>query len=982
MLTGNYIFLDIGAGETKIIEARLQQSGITVIKTAEMRDMSLFVSETGEIKQIEGFCQSLRQTLDEAKITTKKTIVGSSVFSTNCFDITAQYHTTKECLRNFKQDYAKAYGSKSVHTWHHFGDYKTDTATLSKMYHFSSPRELLLHFVREMQRIGLNVISIEPALSMRSYLQVLYETSYDMPYTALVDLGKSVAHCEVYKDGILLDTSDVTSELFEIADILAGKFNMPLPKINNILYNVGLAESGYNDALLASEGIPSNEYYMWVKDAFVGFVNNLKEHLAEIRERLHATGLQVIFIGGYLNMPGAESWLSAVYTYTPRRVFGIGTDFVYDKIDIKNELNRDITPKFAGCIGLILRCLRTEHSANLCPKAVKKVKTETEDDAGSKFSKVMYMLLYGGGLALAVAALLSVLWRQPAAVKVVTVTETSVTISLADTDRSVVPVGHDVSNLRFVSQNSNKLQVSEQGILTPVGLGKATVIITDTTDGTYEEYVTVTITKAAVQLSAKDIIITELDKRVSPDIQSSVDLANLVLISSNPDVVSISGKQLMPLKTGTVTVTASLPETSVTLAGQTSFMVSVQVSPKALSAEIADVKANTNAENETLNLQVGITNASDEGVLPVFVYRVLEDASQVLLHREDVTVTKSYDSLVSMNLKTEGLTGKQTYVVKLGEATKEITVSLAEEQQVSDSDFSIKGLEKSFRVTPNSELRVPFAIEYQSDVDMSAVVSLAIDGKTNSSETIVLPRTAVYHADEITTVIPSLAEGKHRVQLILTPQGGSAVYSTAMSLEVPSDKFKLYTGSATLYSGGYLFFATDNVNTKLKLTTGRDDEHIMWVRIGEQHFDVNGRNAAIPITLTRGQQYQVVVMLRNNAGETCEFPFLLLNKNSDTSLAVKITAGSEVFYPELQEDTFKLVLPDTETSAVVDIKTNDAKAKITSVDSIAIGTTEFSQRIFVPEAGAVDTYVEVTAEDEAIVQKYRICLERGGNATE
>ena len=70
MQTGKYVFLDIGKGETKIAEAIIKSHSVTILKTAEMRDMSLFVSDTGIIKHIDGFCASLKKTLEDAEIKT------------------------------------------------------------------------------------------------------------------------------------------------------------------------------------------------------------------------------------------------------------------------------------------------------------------------------------------------------------------------------------------------------------------------------------------------------------------------------------------------------------------------------------------------------------------------------------------------------------------------------------------------------------------------------------------------------------------------------------------------------------------------------------------------------------------------------------------------------------------------------------------------------------------------------------------------
>ena len=95
MQTGKYVFLDIGKGETKIAEAIIKSHSVTILKTAEMRDMSLFVSDTGIIKHIDGFCASLKKTLEDAEIKTTNVIICSSILKIDTRDISEDRKSTR-----------------------------------------------------------------------------------------------------------------------------------------------------------------------------------------------------------------------------------------------------------------------------------------------------------------------------------------------------------------------------------------------------------------------------------------------------------------------------------------------------------------------------------------------------------------------------------------------------------------------------------------------------------------------------------------------------------------------------------------------------------------------------------------------------------------------------------------------------------------------------------------------------------------------
>lgn len=368
MQTGKYVFLDIGKGETKIAEAIIKSHSVTILKTAEMRDMSLFVSDTGIIKHIDGFCASLKKTLEDAEIKTTNVIICSSILKIDTRDISEEFKSIKICTANFDKTYGRAVDYAMIHDWYPLGETVTSKEIKQKIYLASGPIDLLKSFMSTLKSVvGLTVVGIEPTFTALSNIQFLYPSTYDLPSMTIIDLGRDETHVQIYKNRAIVHDTDLQMSIHTIAQSLAAKFDLPLPKMKNLIYNIGMIDNEKSRAQLATAAISPDEYFAAFDTCCTEIADSLQKlFVSLISKKLES--VLVVFAGGLIDIPGLAEHLQKIYTFTPCNVLGFDTAYNTKALRILNKTNHSISSKFAGCIGLMLKNQNSQHSINLVPQ--------------------------------------------------------------------------------------------------------------------------------------------------------------------------------------------------------------------------------------------------------------------------------------------------------------------------------------------------------------------------------------------------------------------------------------------------------------------------------------------------------------------------------------------------------------------------------------------------------------------------------------
>lgn len=989
MLTGKFIFLDIGSGETKILEAQVQQGSVALLKVAEMRDMSLFVSDDGVIRQIDGFCKSLKQTLLDANITSTSVVVGSSVFDISNKDITLQYASAKDCTAQFAKDYGHIGNQEIVYDWQYMGEITDGSTTRPKLYSSECKRAPLAEFIREMRRVGLHVVSIESSFTMRSYLRYLYTNTYDLPTVALVEVSKNIAHCDVYHNGTIISSEDISGDLFKLAATLSEQTKIAVPRINNLLYNVGVEESSSKDRTLALEGVATDTYYTTIKQAYSSFLTNLQAHLAELAKQRRLDNIQVIFFGGYLSMPKAAELVASMYTYTPHQVFRVGTTLVTaGGINVNNQLNREISPKFAGCIGLALRAENAIHTVNFCSKSLRKTKMVSSKDNGS--SPVFKVLVIAEIITVAVGAAFVIIARGRTSEQVQTASrtldcyvQTNVTVTLGDMESSIKPIVYDESvkpTFTYTVGNPSLAEVTEQGILVPKAAGVTYVVVHSSGVKGYlpcNLTVDLTVQKEApnIKIADQTISLGDIQQPISGDIEAG----SITFVSMSPDIIRISDNKLVPVSTGTATIAVHSDETDHYLAGQASFNVTVLPREERNSANVADFKVVTEpVEGTSLGLLVTAGASNYDGELPLLIYYLTETGEKVSLLHEDVSVSTTERMATPVTISTFGLSGSVKLYAQLGDSVPtELTVTLAGKDNTDEpkDSYRVRNRLSLAEAEQGASIEVPYAIEYHVALDVSATVVINIDGEEIATQTIVLPRTSSYYDGKISATIPtSISAGEHKLEVAVKPQGYYVYFRSNATLNVLSNALKLFVNSKPLQNGGTVSYPADADATNLVISAGAPDEVIESISIDGQTYEINSNSTVIKLSLEKAERCSAHAVLRSSSGDQQSYDFSVLRMNDSTELQVRFTTADGDVTPEVAGSVFTFRLPVTALSGVLNLNTTDSNAVISSVDNTAVNAGTFSQNIVRPGGDDMTLLVTVLAEDRSVEQIYKIQL--------
>lgn len=372
MLNGKYLFIDIGSSETKIVEAVVKQHNIIILKTAEMRDMHNNIDKNGLIHNVELYCLSLKNTIQNAGMKATSAIICSSIFGIQDKDITEQFNgSLKECNLQFNKEYGRTADYSLICDWQHMGD-QIEKKTITQRINMSSGSVALLSsFVETFQTVlGVEVLSIESSSTAMTNLNVLFPHSFDMPSLILVDMGMNSMHFKVFKNNVFVSAVDLSYTNGNIYTALAKKFNLVESKVTNLAYNIGMLRTEQNESTLTAGTVNASKYYSFLEEYFSNIIKDIVGQTTSLQNIKNLEDTQVVFMGGLLSLPGVADYVLNSFRDFPRRVLSVESEYTAKVVKIQNKLNTALPTKFNTCIGLMLRNFN-EHAVNLVPKEFK-----------------------------------------------------------------------------------------------------------------------------------------------------------------------------------------------------------------------------------------------------------------------------------------------------------------------------------------------------------------------------------------------------------------------------------------------------------------------------------------------------------------------------------------------------------------------------------------------------------------------------------
>ena len=368
MKSDKYLFIDIGSSETKIVEASVKHSKITVLKTAIMPDMSLYLSNDNIIKVIEGFCLSLKKTLKDCDIKSRRAFICSSILGLTTKDLSSDFQGYKDCSTRFSRVYNRVTDPTHASDWQFMGESIANSTITQHLLATFGPINIVENFILALHKIGgITIVGLESSFTAQANLQMLYSATFDLPSIAVVNLGEQQVTCQYFKSGAYVYSSVLKPAILNLAGSLAARFAVPLPKILYLLHTVGL-EPNLCDSELPAEGIDPNAFIQYGHQLIDELLADIQKSILNAASLHRLENVRVVFTGGLLEMPGFVEYLRKNYSFTPFEVMSIPSSYDTREFTIVNKLNKTLGPKFSNCIGLSLKVFNNIHTTNIVPK--------------------------------------------------------------------------------------------------------------------------------------------------------------------------------------------------------------------------------------------------------------------------------------------------------------------------------------------------------------------------------------------------------------------------------------------------------------------------------------------------------------------------------------------------------------------------------------------------------------------------------------
>ncbi|MEG2262791.1 MAG: hypothetical protein RSC68_00285 [Acinetobacter sp.] len=405
-LSGKYVVLDIGHVECKIMEVNIAGSIVTVFKTAEMRDMSPFITASGTLMNFDGFVHSLKDTLVENGIhTVRLLILASTIGIKTQFEeqSSKQYKDSKELDKHYQETRGRQTSNISISDYQLYGStpsesditYRILISTCSQLY-------MLKDLLSVFQENKFQVCQLQSDATAIPNLAKFYHPTYDQPTLVLIDIG-SIIRYYTFKASTLTFENKQPGALCGLANTLAQALGIPVIRAKKLLYSIGILKNEANVSELFSQGLDGNMYFQIVGEEFEKTLTAVSTYVTTVVKDKNCGNAQVRLIGGIMDIPGMAEAFESNWQTIPVKALSIETTLTSKRLQVVNKQNEYITPKFAACLGaaIVNAC---EKSTNLVPK--ESMVIDLNNSVGTVMKAIKYMvvilmvLLIGSGIYL------------------------------------------------------------------------------------------------------------------------------------------------------------------------------------------------------------------------------------------------------------------------------------------------------------------------------------------------------------------------------------------------------------------------------------------------------------------------------------------------------------------------------------------------------------------------------------------------------
>lgn len=395
--SGRYLVIDIGASETKILDASVVGNKITIYNAVDMRDMTPFLSSPSMMGNIRAYTESLASTVKSYGIKTRRCLVCSSIFgiTTNHEDMSSKDYKDSKVLDKYYQDkYGRASSNLTISDYKLYGSTPGETELKYRIMVQRCGLGFLKDFIQNMREVGFEVLHIESTLSAVNNLSCLFDHSYDLPCIGIVDYG-ATSYLTIHKSGAYGLSNKGINKLGVLPDTLARELGIPAVKAKKYLYKYGLDRNSSIESEMYADGVDAERYYSILTSTVTTSAQGLVDVLKGQTSRLNLGNYQAVVVGGCMDIKGVYELFESAFTSAPITCLRIESVLNTKTIQVQNKMNGFVGAKYAVALGVLL--------GNQYAKGINLVPQESMTINSNSIALVAAHTLTGIGILAAIA---------------------------------------------------------------------------------------------------------------------------------------------------------------------------------------------------------------------------------------------------------------------------------------------------------------------------------------------------------------------------------------------------------------------------------------------------------------------------------------------------------------------------------------------------------------------------------------------------
>ena len=541
--------------------------------------------------------------------------------------------------------------------------------------------------------------------------------------------------------------------------------------------------------------------------------------------------------------------------------------------------------------------------------------------------------------------------------------EEFVELSMLSTGYHLLPTLYEKNvSLTYLSNDTNIVTVSSEGILMPVSAGMTTITVT-AKDGKgyagFTETVFVHCTKKDYALDFKDFTLLEGESYV-------VDTGGVAAdISVEGDALTLKGNTLTAIKPGVCKITVTLPDTAEYNEKVCSFNITVNpIKEYNILIDNGDFAGKAKYhEQATIEFDLESDTA---GELPLNILC------------EDITV---YSGMLPVK------EGKHTYSVDTDLLTSvgKVTVVIYIDNQTFEFDANI--LPPDFQVTindtpeylkPGEFIQISYTVKATGDKkELHSPLQLMLDNKILATEQIDLTETVSSKTSIIGAYVPKdLVDGQHKLKLcVIINDSTYALYDETI-LNTINPNMGLLINNRALSTVDTYVYSSAHANISLQFTTANKHEQIKTVSMNGKTYSVLQNKTVIDLALAKSEEQDITIVVVSADGEQEKsYALTIIRANDDTNIIGEFedTKGN-VYYMNTDTLPYRLCLPSGVSSGALTVRVEDSSAKILTLNNKQINRTTGTCSIELPGSGELTIETLVQAGDVNVTIPYKIII--------